>query len=166
MSEMNILNAPASSSELHDQPGPELGRTHPSFRYPVLKNPTGRVQYAIDRSESITVDPLGTIRRGEVISVHRTGKPPNAKALDFCRGLVASKHFAHCAADTPLGVAAHAPETIIEFVDPVPFAPGPAGVMPGETLTSTAPTLDVDAANREHLSTFNGFPESVKKSPK
>jgi hypothetical protein len=82
----------------------EVGRQHPSFHYPVVKHPTGRVQFRIDRAEVVTIERLGDVHRGQVVSIGPPGKPPTPKALDFARGLVVTGNFSHVAADTPLGV--------------------------------------------------------------
>lgn len=104
-----IVKPDTSARASEDGRLPEIGRKHPSFRYPVLRNPTGRVQFCMTGAEVVTIDPIGDVRRGQVVSIGPANKPPNAKALDFARGLVASRMFAHCAADTPLGVPTPAP---------------------------------------------------------
>lgn len=168
------LNASAST-ELHD--AAEVGRIHHSFHFPVVKHPTGRVQFRKDGAEVVTIDRLGDVHRAQVVTIMPAGKEPTAKALDFCRGLVVTGNFSHVAADTPLGQ----PD---EFKPKKPGADAPSEVLAteetrtddaeaGERIGDFEPprgddaTLsDMDAANREHLETFDGSPESVKKPRK
>ena len=75
-----------------------------TYFHPVVKEPTGRVQFALNRAAAIDIDRIGEVHRGQVITIGPPNKPPTPKALDFARGLVASGNFSHVAVDTPLGV--------------------------------------------------------------
>lgn len=170
-----------------------MSETSSPFFYPVVKEPTGRVQYRTDRAEVVTIDRIGDVRRGQVVSIAPVGKQPTARAMDFARGLVSSGNFSHVAADTPLGVPVEATEEtrpdgpdLGEQIGGFASATGneaplndanatvdvaqPLAVdfdFNAQPATATfSPMPEVDAANREHLSTFDGTPESTKKSRK
>lgn len=174
----------------------EVGRQHPSFHYPVVKHPTGRVQFRIDRAEVVTIERLGDIHRGQVVSIGPAGKPPTPKALDFARGLVVTGNFSHVAADTPLGVpvlsteetapdgpdlgerigdfeAPRGDETPLNYNHDVPLnvaldynADPPKAEFTQDDGPLESSQSEIDAANREHLSTFDRTPASTKKSTK
>lgn len=82
--------------------GRPVGRILSAYHFPVVKEPTGVVQFAKNRAEVVTIERLGDVRRAQVIAVSKRN-PPTSAALDFARGLVASGNFSHVAADTPLG---------------------------------------------------------------
>jgi hypothetical protein len=119
-----------------------------TFFYPVVKEPTGRVQFATNRAAAIDIDRIGEVKRGQVITIGPPNKPPTPKALDFARGLVASGNFSHVAADTPLGV----PVTGTEET-------APDGLDLGEKIGDFEPprgdeeplrvVFDIDDANRD-----------------
>lgn len=92
---------PQGEGAAPDDP-PEVGRVVTGFYYPAVKSPTGVVQFRNNAAEVVTIDRLGDVRRGQVIAISKKN-PPNAAALDFARGLVASGNFSHVDADTPLG---------------------------------------------------------------
>lgn len=141
------------------------------FYYPAVKDPTGRVQFAMDRAEVVSIDRLGDIRRGQVVSIGPEDKPPTAKALDFARGLVASRNFSHVAADTPLGVPVIATEQ--ERPDGPDLGEKIGGFDPprgDETMLAYNPdaplNVDLDFNAQPPSAEFTQPAASTKKSPK
>jgi hypothetical protein len=65
-----------------------------SFHYPIPREYAGRVQFCVDRAESMDLDRLGRVSRGQVIEVKREA---------YARSLVATGRFAFAPADSPIG---------------------------------------------------------------
>lgn len=74
-----------------EEPQPKF---NPAYTYAVYREHTGRVQFRIDRAESVTVANR-TARRGEVLAANNP---------EFTAAVVASGQFAHVAPDAVAGI--------------------------------------------------------------
>lgn len=89
------------------------GRISPAFHYPIPREHTGKLQFAINRAATVEVERIGVVRRAEVIRV---------KNAEFARGLTAGGQFANAPADAPLG-------------QPDAYSPRPKAEQAAQTLT-------------------------------
>lgn len=161
------ITEPTTETDRKSEIPPEVGRIVTGFHFPVVKQPTGVVQYRNNAAEVVTIERIGDVRRAQVVAISKK-QPPNAAALDFCRGLVASNNFSHVAADTPLGQPDdYKPKTapVAENVKPVAFDAGTGGVAAGDTLQSAAPTVAAGEGDPEPPREDETPPEKKQSVP-